>query len=187
MSRGCTLPLRTASTRNAASQKPSTKVSTTWTNSGNSTVWMDILSLPEGEGGEARSAEPGGVSLQCRCNSLHHRIQLPIDFRIRETKNLVTGCPQLLIAHVVPFAIRIKSMLRSIDLDNDLRPPAFEVDDVSQYRGLSPEMMAQSAKLAKPHPELYFLGRQCLAQLASNLVGHVSLLRVTPRYARHLP
>src|SRR5216684_6461747 len=96
MSRGCTLPLRMASTRRAESHKPSTKVSTTSTNSGNSTVWIDISSLPEGEGGEARSAEPGGVDrLQFGQNRLHHRIQLPIDFRIGETKNFVTDTAQL--------------------------------------------------------------------------------------------
>src|SRR5712691_5976818 len=95
MSRDCTLPLRMASTRRAESHKPSTKVSRTSTNSGNSTVWMDMLSLPAGEGGEARSAEPGGVSLHCRRNSLHHPIQLPIDFRIGETKNFVTDTAQL--------------------------------------------------------------------------------------------
>src|SRR5229473_640441 len=95
MSRGCTLPLRMASTRRAESHKPSTKVSRTSTNSGNSTVWMDMLTLPAGEGGEARSAGPGGVSLQCRRNSLHHPIQLPIDFRIGETKNSAAGTAQL--------------------------------------------------------------------------------------------
>jgi len=126
-----------------------------------------------GEGGSSRSEEPGGASgLQCRQNRLHHRIQLSIDFRIGKAKNFVTGTAQVLIPREVAFSIPIESMLGPIDLDNDSRSAAFEVNNISQYGGLPSEMMAERAKPTKLDPELYFLGRHGLAQLAGDLVGH---------------
>src|SRR5436309_2559154 len=190
MSRGCTLPLRIASTRKAESQKASTKVTATSTNSGNSTAWIDILSLPEGEGGSSRSEEPGGVSgRQPGQNRFHYGVQLSIDLRIRESKNLITGAAQVLVAHKIPRSVCIETMLRSVDLDNDPRSSAFEVDNVGEQRRLPAKMMAQSPELPKLDPELHFLGRHRLAQLAGDFVGHVFLPEEPhpARCARHRP
>ena len=118
------------------------------------------LSLPGGEGGEVRSTEPGGASgFDRRENHLHYRIQLAINFRICETKHLISTTAQILIASQVPFPIPVETMLRAIYFNDHTRPAAFEIGNVVRDRRLATEMVTQRAKLAKFHPELDFLGR----------------------------
>jgi len=45
-------------------------------------------------------------------------------------RNFVAGAAQALI----PFAIGIEPVLRSIDFDNETRSAALKVDDIRQYR-----------------------------------------------------
>jgi len=110
------------------------------------------------------------------------------DFRIRQPKNFVAGTAQVLITYELPLSILVESMLRSVDLGNDSRSAAFEVNNISQDGGLSSKMMAQSAKFAKPHPQLYFLGRRCFAQLTGDFVGHgLKKPHPAPPFARSHP
>jgi hypothetical protein len=57
----------------------------------------------------------------------------------------------------------VESMLIAIDLDNEARLAALEIDDVIRQRRLTTEVMADCAKLAQLCPQLHLLARHRLA------------------------
>ena len=75
-------------------------------------------------------------------NHLHDRIELAVDFRIREAKHIVARPAQVFTAREIPLSIGIEAVLRSIHFYDDAGTTTFEVDNVIQDRGLPPKMMS---------------------------------------------
>jgi hypothetical protein len=65
-----------------------------------------------------------------------------------------------------------EAVLIAVDLYDEARPAALEVDDVIYERRLPAKVMAECAKLSKLDPELDLLAGHGFAQLAGDLVCH---------------
>jgi hypothetical protein len=97
---------------------------------------------------------------------------LSIHVAVRKAENPVAALRKRFVSHAVAAAIFIEAVLVTVDLDDDSRTPALEVDDVRHERRLAAKVMAERAQFTEPLPELHLLPRHGLAQVAGVWIHH---------------
>jgi hypothetical protein len=93
-----------------------------------------------------------GSCLQRQRDGFADAIELPIDLEISKPENSVSEVRQDFVSNLVTPAMFVESMLIAIDLDNEARVAALEIDDVICEWRLPAEVMADCAKLSKLDP-----------------------------------
>ena len=66
----------------------------------------------------------------------------------------------------------VEAVLVAVDLDDNARTSALEIDDVVCERRLASEVMTECTQFPKLDPQLHFLLRHRFAEFAGDIVGH---------------
>ena len=104
------------------------------------------LSLPA-RGGWTRAKARGRVGIrQSQIYGLHHAFDLVAHFCIRETQDLIPSPLQRLVANGIALSMLVETVLMTVDLHDEKRLAALEIDDIRLQRRLPPKMMANGAQ-----------------------------------------
>jgi hypothetical protein len=98
-----------------------------------------------------------GFGFKRQPDRFENLVEFTIDFKVGEPENSVPEAGQDFVSDLVTPAVFVEPMLIAVDLNNEARLAAFEIDDVICQRRLPAEVVANCAKLSKPDPQLHFL------------------------------
>jgi hypothetical protein len=71
-----------------------------------------------------------GFSFKRQADRFENPVEFTIDFKVGEPENSVSQIPQRLVAHRITPAMIVETVLIAIDLDNESRSAALEIDNV---------------------------------------------------------
>src|SRR3954454_1530454 len=116
--------------------------------------------------GEGQGWGPGGRAVERRRgNPLQHAVDVPENLFVREAEHFEADARELLGAAVIVFGI--DGVPRSIDLDDQLRTDAQEVDRIDQKGYLPSPFEAREPPASKRLPELVLGGGRMPAKVPS--------------------
>ena len=129
--------------------------------------------IPPPKGRVVAEGDRVGVLFLQRCvYRLQNTDQIPIHVAVPKSQHAKSIADEMPVAGPIPRGVVIEIVLAAIDFDDQLLLQANEVDDETAARRLAAEMKAALAPRAQMNPQLDFLRRHCLAQLAGDLIGH---------------
>jgi len=94
---------------------------------------------------------------------LHHGVDLAAHLAICEAQDLVPPSLQFLVTDGITLPVLVKTVLMTVDLHDEKRLAALEIDDVGLQWRLSAKMMTDGTQFAQAKPELHLLQRHRLS------------------------
>jgi hypothetical protein len=114
----------------------------------------------------------GVLALQRRVYCFQDTSQISVRVAIPESQYAKPITHDVPVAHSISRGVIVEIVLAAIDFDDQPLLQANEIDNEAVARRLAAEMKAALAPGAQMNPQFDFLPGHCLAQVASDLVGH---------------
>jgi hypothetical protein len=110
-----------------------------------------IKQTPSPYGGEGGVRGLGSISLKYRGNIFKHAVNIGHDVDVPVAENKVSHCFEYLCSLRVGF--RLHGMLSAVELNDQVRIGAAEVDDEAVYGKLPSEFPTADTTVAQPKPQ----------------------------------
>ena len=78
-------------------------------------------------------------------DGFHYAVNFAVDFAVREAQYLVSSPLQIMVANGIALAVLVVTVLMTVDLHDEERLAALEIDDVRPQRRLPAEVMSDDA------------------------------------------